>query len=78
MLSPLIHQCMKTFEKWIKNLLNEMNCLHKEGPPPSFSEFDSKNFDTDSIKNFNQLKILKYNSLLDPKKTPFMYYQINL
>lgn len=68
---------MKTFEKWIKHLSNEMNFLHKEELPSGFNKFNSKIFDTDSSNNFNGPKILKYNLLLDPNKTPFMYY-INL
>lgn len=74
-LSPLIHQIMKTFENWMQLILVELNTLHNNGPPENYFNMDSKTISNDATStiNFNGPKILKYQSLLDPENTPFMY-----
>ncbi|CAF0710194.1 unnamed protein product [Brachionus calyciflorus] len=78
-LSPLIHQIMKTFENWMQLLLVEMSSIHLNGPPENYLNVDSKKFSNESTPtinqpfpiNFNGPKILKYQTLLEPDNTPF-------
>jgi hypothetical protein len=66
-LSPLTHQIIKTFENWMELLLIELNSLN--GPPDDYIP----NCNLNTNFNFNGPKILKYQSMLDPANTPFMY-----
>ena len=67
-LSPLIHQIIKTFENWMELLLIELKNSFS-APPDDYipnCSMSSANF------NFSGPKILKYQSMLDPANTPFM------
>ena len=65
-LSPIIHATIKTLEGWMELLrvkINEFN-----GPPDNFIPGCFLNQSTSSFGP----KIFKYQSMLDPKNTPFV------
>lgn len=73
--SPLIHQVMKSLEKWSDLLNADLITLFPTGPPTDYITdliTSTPALATNSLNSFNGPKILKYQSLLDPTKTPFI------
>lgn len=66
MLSPLVHQVLKTFEHWSEILIAQLNAFN--GPPDDY--IPGCNVNTNF--SLNGPKILKYQSMLDPANTPFI------
>lgn len=69
--SPLIHQVIKSFEKWSELLYTELNTLYPLGPPGDYIAGLVASSGPTQAASFNGPKILKYQSLLDQTKTPF-------
>jgi len=65
-LSPLVHQTIKTLEYWSELLILQLNSFN--GPPDDY--ILGCNITTNL--NNNGPKILKYQSMLDPANTPFV------
>jgi len=65
-LSPLVHQTIKTLEYWSDLLILQLNSFN--GPPDNYIIGCSL---TTNL-NHNGPKILKYQSMLDPANTPFV------
>jgi DmX-like protein len=66
-LSPLIHEILKAFERWSEIL--EISLVAFNGVPDNYIPgCNSNNFQSTSTTP----KILKYQSMLDPANTPFM------
>lgn len=73
--SPLIHQIIKTFEKWSDFLNAELISLFPNGPPSDYIadlRSSTQTLANASLNTFNGPKILKYQFLLDQTKTPFI------
>lgn len=65
-LSPMIHATAKTLEGWLELLKGKLNTFN--GPPDNYipgCNLSSSSFSTGP-------KIFKYQSMLDPKNTPFV------
>ena len=65
-LSPMIHATAKTLEGWLELLKVTLTAFN--GPPDNYIPgclLNSSNFSTGP-------KIFKYQSMLDPKNTPFV------
>ena len=67
-LTPLTHQVLRTFEKWIEALRVQLNAF---GAAPD-DYIPGCNTNAQSSFSFTGPKILKYQSILDPANTPFM------
>lgn len=80
--SPLIHQVIKSFEKWSESLYAELNAMYPGGPPADYmgelaanNSAAASNSTPTTMSGFGNVagpKIFKYQALLDPAKTPFI------
>ena len=67
-LSPIIHDMLKSLERWMELIKQQLNSF--DSPTYENSAIYEQSFNQGA--NFNGPRLLKYQSMLDPENTPFM------